>query len=186
VKVRVIILSIILAILVFAASSISFAQIETPASSPSASPAPEKQEKVNYDLPYPGLLPDSPLYFLKAIRDRVIQFLVSDPQKKAEFNLLSSDKRTNAGYYLIVKDKDDMGVLYISKGNNYMHTAIIDAKNAGEKGKTVLDKIKPSIKKHEEVVEGVLDKVDKTNRTKLQNELKRLSEFEMLINGKKK
>lgn len=172
-------------ILFFSVASLSFAKDLIPSSSPSATPTP-KVEKVNYELPYPGLLPDNPLYMLKAARDRVIQFLISDPVKKAEFNLLSSDKRTNTGYYLINKNKDEMGVLYISKGNNYMHMAIQDAKNSGEKGKTLMDKIKPSIKKHEEVIKSVLSKVDKTNRTKLNNELKRLREFETLINGKKK
>ena len=50
----------------------------------------------NYLLPYPGMLPDNPLYMLKAMRDRVINFLIADSQKKAEFYLLQSDKRLNA------------------------------------------------------------------------------------------
>lgn len=183
-KGRVVITLIFLAIF-FVSGSLSFAKEITPTSSPSATPTP-KVEAINYELPYPGLLPDNPLYFLKAARDRVIQFLISDPVKKAEFNLLSSDKRTSTALHLINKNKDDMGVLYISKGNNYMHMAIIDAKNSGERAKTVLDRIKTSIKKHEEVIGSVLSSVDKTNRTKLQQELNRLRDLETLISGKSK
>jgi hypothetical protein len=29
---------------------------------------------ISYDLPYPGMLPDSPVYFVKVARDRVMRF----------------------------------------------------------------------------------------------------------------
>ncbi|PIZ98613.1 MAG: hypothetical protein COX78_02915, partial [Candidatus Levybacteria bacterium CG_4_10_14_0_2_um_filter_35_8] len=57
----------------------------------------------NYELPYPGLLPDHPLYFLKMTRDKIIGFFISDPIKKAEFDILQSDKRLSAGVYLLNK-----------------------------------------------------------------------------------
>ena len=40
-------------------------------------------QRVDYELPYPGLLPDSPLYFLKISRDRLIEFMIGDPIKKS-------------------------------------------------------------------------------------------------------
>src|SRR3989344_3906165 len=52
-----------------------------------------KQAKSNYVLPYPGMLPDSPLYKIKVLRDKVTAYLISDPQKKAEFYLLQTDKQ---------------------------------------------------------------------------------------------
>ena len=141
-------------------------------------------QKVEYDLPYPGLLPDNPLYFLKSARDKLIEILIASPQKKAEFFLLSSDKRVNTGYYLIQKNKKDLGVLYISKSNNYMHMAITSAKSAGETGTSLLSKMLTSIQKHEEIIKTVEGQVDKKNRTQLENELKRLEEFTTLINKK--
>lgn len=150
----------------------------TPVSTVSAKPTPAP---IDYTLPYPGLLPDNPLYFLKAARDRLIEFLISDPEKKAEFYLLSSDKRLNTGYYLILKKKNDLGVLYISKSNNYMHMAIINAKNAAERGKATVQNIKASLKKHEEVVLSLESKVDQKNKSKLADELGRLKGFETLI-----
>src|SRR3989344_6985739 len=50
-----------------------------------------------YTLPYPGILPDNLLYPIKVFRDRIVSFLISDPLKKAEFNLLQADKRLQAG-----------------------------------------------------------------------------------------
>ena len=34
------------------------------------------QEKIAYNLPYPGLLPDNPLYLAKVVRDRIADFLI--------------------------------------------------------------------------------------------------------------
>src|ERR1700704_2037322 len=51
----------------------------------SVTPAPNNtSQTVDYTLPYPGLLPDSPLYFLKTFRDRLISFFISSPIKKAD------------------------------------------------------------------------------------------------------
>lgn len=153
--------------------TLTTAPISTPASTP-----------VEYELPYPGLLPDNPLYNLKALRDRIIEILISDPFKKGEFFLLSSDKRFNSGAFLIIKGKDDLGVLYISKSNNYMSMAIAQSVQAGERGRESLQKMKLSIRKHEEVITQLKTKVDLKNRTKLSYELDRLNKFALLIKKK--
>jgi hypothetical protein len=49
-------------------------------------------ENVEYYLPYPGLLPDNPLYYLKAIRENIQKFFISDPLRKAQFDLLQANK----------------------------------------------------------------------------------------------
>src|SRR3989304_6415715 len=56
--------------------------------------------KIVYQLPYPGILPDHPLYTLKAVRDRIQVFLTRDNLKKAEIYLLYSDKRLAMGQEL--------------------------------------------------------------------------------------
>src|ERR1035437_474186 len=63
---------------------------------------------VQYDLPYTGILPDNPLYFLKALRDNILNSLITDPLKKARFDLLMADKRLGGAVDLINKDKDDL------------------------------------------------------------------------------
>jgi hypothetical protein len=98
-------------------------QIETITVTPTTAP------NVTYDLPYPGVLPDNPLYGLKAVRDRIISFLISDPLKKSEFDLLQADKRVQAGLFLLHREKPDVGLAIstISKGQNYFEEAIIAA-----------------------------------------------------------
>ncbi|MFI5265646.1 MAG: DUF5667 domain-containing protein [Candidatus Levyibacteriota bacterium] len=145
---------------------------------PSVTPA---ATHVEYDLPYPGLLPDNPLYNLKALRDKIIEILISDPAKKGEFYLLSSDKRLNAGNFLIIKGENDLGTLYISKSNNYMSMAIAQSMLAGERGKQDLQKMKLSIQKHEEVITQLQKKVDAKNSAKLSYELGRLKQFALLL-----
>jgi hypothetical protein len=34
---------------------------------------------VDYQLPYPGILHDNLLYKLKALRDKLVEFLIADP-----------------------------------------------------------------------------------------------------------
>src|SRR5581483_4884765 len=89
-------------------------------------------QEVVYTMPYPGLLPDSPLYPLKAFRDKVVSVLISDPQKQAEFDLLQADKRLGAGIALLKKNKKDykLAESTIDKGENYFGLAIDKTKEA--------------------------------------------------------
>ena len=79
-------------------------------------------ERVSYDLPHPGILPDNAMYPVKMFRDRVVSMFISDPVKKAEFNLLQADKRLQAGVYLLNKEaaQAELALTAISKGENYL------------------------------------------------------------------
>jgi len=90
------------------------------------------KQKSDYVLPYPGILPDSPLYFIKMVRDRVVGWLITDPVKKAEYNLLMADKRINAGLMLISYGKEELGETTISKGRQYLVQGV-DLLNVVEK-----------------------------------------------------
>lgn len=136
--------------------------------------------KIEYTLAYPGILPDNPLYFLKAIRDRLVSFLINDPLKRAEFNLLTSDKRIAAARLLADRGKDDLAISTLSKSNNYLHSAISsinDAARAGKKYDTVLHNLKLAVKKHEEVILEIGKLVDKKFYNQLQAEQTRLTEL---------
>ncbi|RJQ27424.1 hypothetical protein C4577_01165 [Candidatus Parcubacteria bacterium] len=140
-------------------------------SSPSAVP------KVEYQLPYPGVLPDNPLYFLKAARDRLVSILINDPLKKSEFNLLNSDKRIGAGIALVEKDKDALAVSVISKSNNYLFDAVIaaeESKKLGKDTKSLSENIRNSILKHKEKIEELEKLIDKKYVKELKSEYKRL------------
>jgi hypothetical protein len=77
------------------------------------------ENKVAYQLPYPGILPDHPLYFLKALRDRLHLFFNRSLQKKAEIYLLYSDKRAASAQILLEKGKEKMALDTLAKGEKY-------------------------------------------------------------------
>lgn len=117
-------------------------------------------KKIDYLLPYPGLLPDHPLYFLKAVRDRILDFLTRDYHKKAQLYLLYSDKRTNMGIYLSQKEKWNLMISTLSKGEKYslkMIEVLEEAKKQGNGvGNDFILRAKLSNEKHREVIENLL------------------------------
>lgn len=60
---------------------------------------------MEYALPYPGILPDHPLYVFKKIRDAILEFLIVDPVRKAEFYILQADKRLAMALAYAQKDR---------------------------------------------------------------------------------
>lgn len=147
--------------------------------------ATKSAEKIEYALPYPGILPDNPLYFLKALRDRIIGFLITDQLKKAEFNLLTSDKRIYAALLLSEKGKDQMTVDTLSKSNNYFHNALSstdEAKKVGKNADIVLHNLELSVQKHKEALLMIEKKIGKKFDAQLQYESGRLEGFEKKIN----
>ena len=61
------------------------------------------QQYVQYDLAFPGMLPDHPLYKLKVLRDRIKALYISDPKIKADFYLHLADKGILATAMLVDK-----------------------------------------------------------------------------------
>lgn len=69
-----------------------------------------KDGTVIYELPYAGITPENPLYFFKQLRDQITEFLTRDSIKKAEFLLVSSDKRVHIAIILAQKGKTRQSV----------------------------------------------------------------------------
>ncbi|HZJ18329.1 MAG TPA: DUF5667 domain-containing protein [Patescibacteria group bacterium] len=155
---------------------IAFAQEEKMAT------APAKVE--SYELPYPGLLPDHPLYFLKMFRDRIIGFFISDPVKKAEFDILQADKRLNGSVYLLYKNTskaDELAISTISKGQNYFDDALGKIKLAKKQGINISDittKLKSSLKGHKLTLKNLESKVSKKTKDQLSSSQERLEKLE--------
>jgi hypothetical protein len=99
----------------------------SPGVSPVLSPIITMENKeIQYDLPYPGLLPDNPLYVLKVFRDNIVSFFISSPSKKADYDLLQADKRMNASIYLSHEKpvNDTLISSTVSKAINYFDQSI--------------------------------------------------------------
>lgn len=163
-------------ILILFLTGSALAQEATSTATPSA--------KIEYQLPYPGILPDSPLYFLKAARDRIIGFLIADPLKKAEFNLLVADKRLNAGVILLNKRKNELALSTISKGENYFEQAIKEvevAKRKGQDTKLLLERLRLAAKKHQQILENFKEKAGEDLKDRVERELERAKSFEQSV-----
>lgn len=161
----------------------AFAQeqdVEGAAISPTPTP-------IKYDLPYPGLLPDSPLYFLKTARDRLINFLIADPLKKAEFNLLQADKRLQAGVYLFKKQgKERLAESTISKGENYFEQAIKEVEKAKKQGRdtvSIIERLSLAAKKHQEVLKELENKSPQDVKRSITLLRERTANFEKQVNS---
>jgi len=140
--------------------------------------------EVNYDLPYPGLLPDSPLYFLRIIRDWSVGFLISDPLKKSEFDLLQADKRLNAGIYLFNDGKISLAFSTISKAENYFQEAIDKMKEAKMEGRDINGtngNLENALRKHKQELSSLTEKSNANFKVSFQNELKRVAGFEQRL-----
>jgi len=135
-----------------------------------------------YILPYPGILPDHPLYFLKQLRDNILDFLIVDSYRKVEFYVLQADKRLNMALFLYEKDEaSELASKTIFDASAYLEKALtqlssLNADNDGYQG--VVDIFSRSVVKHiemyqlkkEEVENGdeMLDKAIE-NITKIQD-----------------
>lgn len=142
-----------------------------------ASPTP-----VSYQLPYPGMLPDNPLYVFKAIRDAMWSFMISSPLKKADFDLLQADKRVNASYLLVTQEKGKavLAEPTFSKAENYFEQAITQAINAKKQGMDIGDVVKRMTTanlKHQETLMGIEGSVSKQERKLFQQDEKRLQDL---------
>lgn len=147
----------------------------------------EQKKPPEYFLPYPGLLPDNPLYVFKVARDRIIGFLIHEPLKKAEFNLLQADKRLQAGVSLLSKDakKYELALTTISKGENYFEEAIVEAEHAKKQKILVSDfgyKLLAAQAKHQAVVVALQDQIPSAERKKLEPLTSRIEGFAQRIN----
>ena len=142
---------LLLLFLIFSGTRI--AQAQNP-SNITPSPVPT----IEYTLPYPGILPTHPLYFLKESRDKILIFFTREPMEKSQLYLLFADKNLVMGQMLWEQDnKKSLSIL--TQGENYLLNSIL----AIEKEKKIkeidsgrVDKIEISVAKHEEILRELL------------------------------
>lgn len=87
----------------------------------------------SYQLPYPGILPNHPLYGVKVLRDQMMEFFTRDSLKKAELDLLFADKRI--GMAQSIREQDwALTETTASKAEKYLlkvQQNLVAAKNIG-------------------------------------------------------
>ncbi len=114
-----------------------------------------------YALPYPGILPDSPVYFLKNLRDQTVLFFLRDKTQKSFYLLLMSDKRLGAGQVLVNTGKISLGEITLVKSEDYFKQAV---DLADKNNKDLISKLVVAGSKHQEILEGLRSKaaIEKT------------------------
>lgn len=159
---------------------------QTP-SSPSAvvSPTPVT---VDYTMPYPGLLPDNPLYGLKVLRDRIISFFISNPLKRSSFDQLQADKRLEGAYYLQKKGSkfDDLVESTVSKAENYSESAALELKQAHAMGEDIgaeSGTLHAAYLKHQQILGEMMQAASPTLKQSLQKESNRLTGLENMLHS---
>lgn len=129
---------------------------------------------IEYNLPYPGLLPDHPLYSLKTLRDRMLEWLTRDNVKKVHLYLLLSDKRLVMGKTLMEKGNNQLGITTYSKGEKYLllsATTLVTLKSHQDLPPGLSDKLALAARKHDEVLRESLSKVSSDSEKNSLNEV---------------
>lgn len=121
----------------------------------------EEPKEIEYSFVYPGkILPDSPLWSLKALRDKIWIFLTRDLTKRSELKLLCADKRVVASRMLFEKDKPEMALSTLTKAEKYLEDAVADEEMSRGKGgdtSNLLLRLSAASLKHIEVMEQILE-----------------------------
>ncbi len=127
---------------------------------------------VEYQLAWPGMLPDNKIYKLKVLRNKIIERMIIGPVKKIEFDLLMADKTIYASKLLVEKGEIDLALETVLKGENYYSILVQDYNHALLQNKKIpqeLDrKITLAVIKHQAVFKELGGKVDGKNRETFQ------------------
>lgn len=134
------------------------------------------EQKVKYNLPYPGILPDNPLYFVKSTRDKILEFITRDNIKKARLYLLFSDKKMSMALALEKKGKEKLAVQTVTQGEKEFAKLANILKSAKDQGSTpegeFIMNIKLSNEKHSEIIQTLMKDVSTTESPNLNVVLK--------------
>lgn len=123
---------------------------------------------IKYDLAYPGMLPDSPLYKLKVLRDKITEALINDPKTKIEFYLLKTNKEILASAILVDKRKIDLALDTAYKAENNYTKITFQFWKFGNKrlDNKFYETLKTAALKHQEVLASLTKRVEGEDKKK--------------------
>ena len=137
--------------------------------------------KVEYALPYPGVLPDYPLYRLKRLRDYILEQIIVEPVKKGEFYILQGDKRLHMSLFLIASGKRELAETTTSKAEKYMEKAMDILMSHKKTGASIpvyiIEHMQIALAKHEEVISDMLVSANAEQKNGLTESLTRVMQL---------
>jgi hypothetical protein len=141
--------------------------------------------KIEYDLPYPGMLPDHPLYVLKSTRDTLMVFFTRDHMKKAELLLLLSDKYTSMGIALAEEGQWGASAEALQQSEDTFAEMLDTVKTSQSQGvspsEEFIQKITLSNDKHKEIIQQLLVTAPQGSRNILEETLHKNDSFKDII-----
>ncbi|NTU46916.1 hypothetical protein HGA88_04800 [Candidatus Roizmanbacteria bacterium] len=114
-------------------------------------------QKIVYELPYPGLTPDSPFYWMKSVRDMCTDFFTRDLLKKSELYLHLSDKRIAMAITLAKQGKNKLAISTVKEAEELaakIPNLFVESKKQGANPSgELISRVKLSAEKHKELIE---------------------------------
>jgi len=131
--------------------------------------------QVDYYLPYQGgVLPGSPLWPIKVIRDKFWLLITTNPSRKAEILLLFADKRVAASEILFEQDNPDEGYSTLTKAEKYLQEAANQEASNRKSGIDTTDfltRLANASLKHAEVIYHIISIAPDDAKPKLEETL---------------
>lgn len=124
----------------------------------------DKNYNIDYQLAYPGkILPDSFLWPLKAVRDKIWLLITTDKSKKVDLQILFADKRLGAAVTLFNNGKNEIALSTLTKAEKYLEEASLSEESlrmGGESGSEEVSlRLAKAALKHYEVLHDLESKV---------------------------
>lgn len=139
-----------------------------------------------YSLPYPGMLPDHPVYFVKMLRDRIQLWITRNPIAKVKLMLHFADKRIASSLALAEKGKTGLAVTTATKAEQYIERALEEVETIEGEDEAVsnfYNDLRSALVKHGEVLAGVKTRLPEETLESIapvlelqQNNMKRVAE----------
>ena len=132
---------------------------------PEPEPTGTASVEVEYVLPYPGMLPDNPIYKLKTARDRLLIMFISSPANRADKYISLADRLFVEALKVAEKDKVSLAVHTAFKAEHQMTLAVSSIVNidSPEQFKEIKEKTLLASQKHRELLAGIADRVKSDN-----------------------
>lgn len=121
--------------------------------------SPVNPTPVDYQLPFPGILPDHPLYTLKKIRDWLLFAFNRNPVKKIELNLLFADKKIGMAQNLVEKKQFVLSIDIILESQTDLLKSAQELPSLFKNNLLPVglpDKLELSAKKHREIINEII------------------------------
>jgi len=127
------------------------------------------------ELPSPGLLPDSPFYFLEIITEGIGTFFTFGDLKKAERHAVLAAERLAEAKAVVEKGKPEFVEKTLARYENQLNNSIARAKKAQAKDQNVeevMTRVGEATSKHLEILAQVYEKVPEQAKSAIESAMK--------------